>query len=275
MRALSIISMGAGVQSTTLALLAAHGEVGPMPDCAIFADTGAEPSEVYNHLEWMQSPNLLPFPIVVGNKGDLSRDSLTVRRSKKSGNLYQTALVPMFTLDGDGKRGMLPRQCTSEYKIKVVQSEMRKRLGLKRVRPGSGILVECWIGISTDEAHRMKPSQVPWIQNRYPLIELGMSRSDCLTWMQMKEYPKPPRSSCVFCPYHSDDEWIRLRDGAPDDFRRAVEWERQMQTANAQSDVARGVPFAHADRVPLDQARFVPGRNRGQFGNECEGMCGV
>jgi len=37
---LRALSLGAGVQSTTLALMAAHGEVGPMPDCAIFADTG-------------------------------------------------------------------------------------------------------------------------------------------------------------------------------------------------------------------------------------------
>lgn len=32
---LRVISLGAGVQSTTLALMAARGEIGPMPDCAI------------------------------------------------------------------------------------------------------------------------------------------------------------------------------------------------------------------------------------------------
>jgi hypothetical protein len=42
-----ILSLGAGVQSTTLALMAAHGEIGPMPDCAIFADTQWEPRRVY------------------------------------------------------------------------------------------------------------------------------------------------------------------------------------------------------------------------------------
>ena len=41
---LRILSLGAGVQSTTLALMAAHGEV-EAPDCAIFADTGWEPPE--------------------------------------------------------------------------------------------------------------------------------------------------------------------------------------------------------------------------------------
>ncbi len=53
---LRVLSLGAGVQSTTLALMAAHGVVGPMPDCAIFADTGWEPKAVYDHLAWLRSP---------------------------------------------------------------------------------------------------------------------------------------------------------------------------------------------------------------------------
>lgn len=60
---LRALSLGAGVQSTTIALLAAHGEIGPMPDCAIFADTGWEPRAVYDHLEWLMSGNVLPFPV--------------------------------------------------------------------------------------------------------------------------------------------------------------------------------------------------------------------
>ncbi len=60
---LRVLSLGAGVQSTTLALMAAHGEIGPMPDCAIFADTGWEPAAVYEHLDWLASGNVLPFPI--------------------------------------------------------------------------------------------------------------------------------------------------------------------------------------------------------------------
>ncbi len=31
-----IISLGAGVQSSTMALMAAHGKITPMPKCAIF-----------------------------------------------------------------------------------------------------------------------------------------------------------------------------------------------------------------------------------------------
>ena len=45
---LRVHSLGAGVQSTTLTLMAAHGEIGPMPDGAIFADTGWEPLAYVN-----------------------------------------------------------------------------------------------------------------------------------------------------------------------------------------------------------------------------------
>ena len=70
---LRVLSLGAGVQSTTLALMAAHGEIGPMPDCAIFADTGWEPNAVYEHLAWLGSPNVLPFPIHIVSAGDIWR----------------------------------------------------------------------------------------------------------------------------------------------------------------------------------------------------------
>ncbi len=48
-----IISLGAGVQSSTMALMAAHGEIEPMPDAAIFADTQNEPQRVYEWLDWL------------------------------------------------------------------------------------------------------------------------------------------------------------------------------------------------------------------------------
>ena len=68
---LTVLSLGAGVQSTTLALMAAHSEITPMPDCAIFADTQAEPAAVYEHLRWLMSPNVLPFPVHVVTTGNL------------------------------------------------------------------------------------------------------------------------------------------------------------------------------------------------------------
>ena len=50
-----ILSLGAGVQSSTMALMAEEGEFGVKPDAAIFADTGWEPSPVIEHLEWLKT----------------------------------------------------------------------------------------------------------------------------------------------------------------------------------------------------------------------------
>ena len=58
---LNVLSLGAGVQSSTLALMAAHGEIEPMPDCAIFADTGDEPKDVYEWLKWLRPSDINAF----------------------------------------------------------------------------------------------------------------------------------------------------------------------------------------------------------------------
>jgi hypothetical protein len=138
-------------------------------------------------------------------------------------------------------------------------------------------IVEQWIGISTDESWRMRPSRQEWIANRWPLIEAWMSREKCLRWMEEKGYRQPPRSACVFCPYHNDKEWRRLRDEEPAEFARAVEWERRAQDLNKLDETAKGVPFLHASLKPLnevDLSTAEPGPLE-LFNNECEGMCGV
>jgi 3'-phosphoadenosine 5'-phosphosulfate sulfotransferase (PAPS reductase)/FAD synthetase len=66
---LVVISLGAGVQSSTMALMAARGQIEPMPDYAIFADTQAEPKHIYSWLDWLETQ--LPFPLIRVTKGNL------------------------------------------------------------------------------------------------------------------------------------------------------------------------------------------------------------
>lgn len=259
------ISLGAGVQSSTMALMAAAGAITPMPEGAIFADTQNEPPSVYKWLDWLES--VLPFPVYRVSKGNLMEANLVVRRSKKTGLLWNKSLVPTFMLWPNGKQGQLQRACTLDYKITVVRKELRRLTKKQHVVQ--------WMGISSDEAHRQKDSKEPWITNWYPLVEQGISRAACLAWMKAHGFPEPPRSACVHCPYHSDDEWIRLRDTEPESFAAAVKWERDYQAALKPVERIEATPYLHADRVPLDQVVLVPGRGTKQFGNECEGMCGV
>ncbi len=94
-----IISLGAGVQSSTMALMAAHGEITPMPDAAIFADTQAEPASVYQWLEWLELH--LPFPVYRVTAGSLTDNALEMRTTK-DGRLYSRTNIPFFTRNPDG-----------------------------------------------------------------------------------------------------------------------------------------------------------------------------
>lgn len=264
-----VLSLGAGVQSTTLALLAAAGDIDPMPDCAIFADTGAEPAAVYSHLDWLEYQ--LPFPVrrVMAKMGPLGEAVLASYR----GDRPRSASPPFFTSNPDG---MLPRQCTKEAKMRPIVAAIRDMLGVApRARVPAGIVVEQWLGISTDEAHRMKPAEQDWITNRWPLIEADMSRRACLLWMERAGYPKPVKSACVWCPYHDDTAWRTMKAEQPEDFAVAVAFDAAIRNGPPGQ---RGEVYLHRSHQPLDQVDLRTWEQRGQrdlFGEECEGMCGV
>lgn len=269
---LRVLSLGAGVQSTALALMAAQGEIGPMPDCAIFADTGWEPQAVYDHLAWLRSPNVLPFPIHIVSAGDLRADLV------RAGEGERWASIPAFTRTVRGGRveiGMIRRQCTTNYKIVPIRRKVRSLAGLTRRRSPSLPIVEQWIGISFDEVVRMKPSREPWQINRWPLIERRMTRQDCLRWLARQGYPTPPKSSCIGCPYHSDAMWRQLRDEDPSAWADAVAIDHAIRTGLRG---IRGEVFLHRSAVPLEEADLRTPADLGQrdlFMNECEGLCGV
>lgn len=264
---LQILSLGAGVQSSTMALMAAKGLFKAMPDAAIFADTQAEPEEVYTWLDWLEQQ--LPFPVIRVTKGNLAESATKVRTSKKSGNRYIETAIPAFLPNA----GLLQRHCSADFKIAVILRESRRLMKEARVSHAYQ-----WIGISMDEAQRMKPSQSPKFTNVWPLIdEIEMRRFDCISWMREHGYPDPPRSACVFCPYHSDKEWVRLKTDHPDDFQKAVSFEKKLQSAMREATAYdHETVFLHRDRKPLDQVNFEPQFNQPSlFGDECEGICGV
>lgn len=265
--ALRALSLGAGVQSTTLALATARGDVGPMPDVAIFADTKWEPKKVRRHLDWLKS--VLPFPVIDVSAGDLRADIIARRNS--TGGRY--AAVPWFILNPDGTRGMGRRQCTKEYKLGPIAREVRRLLGVgprAYIKPGS---VEVWIGISMDEIVRMKPSRTKYMVNRWPLIEAGMTRADCERWLAERQY-SAPKSSCIGCPFHTNAMWRDMRDNHPDEWADAVEVDAALRAGS--HDRMRGQEFMHSSCLPLDRAPIdIEDNGQISLDLECEGMCGV
>jgi len=267
----NVLSLGAGVQSSTLALMAAQGEITPMPDCAVFADTQGEPKAVYDWLDWLEKQ--LPFPVFRVTSGSLEEYSTTVKPNK-NGRLYCNGGVPAVALDG----GQVMRHCTSNFKIRPIYKFLKERFnvpkGCKEVR------IKQWIGISLDEAHRMKPSRKPWIANVYPLIDERISRAHCLEWWKKNNMPQPPRSACVFCPFHSDQEWLDMRKNYPESWNAAISYERKMRVAYGKQEAFKieggnDQIFLHRSCVPLEEVVFKDQYQADLFGNECEGMCGV
>jgi hypothetical protein len=257
---LTYLSFGAGVQSTALLVcsnLGLHGV--PRADVAIFADTGYEPQYVYDQLETMRKWSKISVEVV----SPPSHDGMS-------------ATIPAFTRSEDGEAGILQRQCTSDWKVAPIQARVRSLLGYKpkqRVKKSALVL----IGISVDEAHRMKPNTAKWITSAWPLVDARLRRSDCLRIVEDAGLPKPERSACYFCPFHSMSEWRFLRDKHPAEFAKAVAYDASIRKSTG---VERPV-FLHRSLVPLDRVlldrpeKSMFPEEPDQFGNECEGMCGV
>lgn len=241
---LRVLSLGAGVQSTTLALMAAHGEV-ERPDCAIFADTQWEPRAVYDHLDKLVS--MLPFPVHRVTAGD-------IRETIATGG-YDP--IPWHTATGIGRR-----QCTKQFKLTPIRRKVRELLCGKTPKGGC----EMWLGISRDEAFRVKDSRVGYIRNRWPLIEAGMSRADCRRKLARWGIDAP-RSACCGCPLLSNADWRERR--------QQPEWEATLALSRR---LAASGQFMHHSRRPLDQVDLRTAEEMGQpdlFNNECEGLCGT
>ncbi|MET7951044.1 hypothetical protein [Micromonospora sp. NPDC005324] len=261
------LSLGAGVQSSTVLLLAARGEI-PAFDAAIFANTGWEPTGVYAHLRRLEQLAAgSGIPVVRVAAGDIRRDALDPA--------HRFASMPLFTLGPNGERGMARRQCTGEYKIKPIKVEVRRRLGYPHpTRVPAGVIAEMAIGISLDEIGRARDADVAYMRNTFPLLDLGWRRQDCLAYLTAHGLGDTPRSACIGCPFRTDSEWVRLRRDDPAGWADAVAFDAAIRHGSARANAAgqplRGQFFLHRQRVPLDQVTLRP---RGEAGTDVPG-CG-
>lgn len=253
---MKIISLGWGVQSFALAAMVALGELEPV-DAAIHADTGYESALTYDFAKrwtpWLKEQGVKVITITNNDK---------VIQLLRSGKFVVD--IPAFTIDLNGKKGQIRRQCTSDWKI----NNMRRWLQSNR----NGQRIEQWIGISLDEWQRMKDSDVKYIVNRWPLIERHMTRKDCEDWLTSRDLEIPPKSACTFCPYHSTVEWRRIKSTSKD-WKEAVEVDQAIRKARPPYDL-----FVHPSRKPLEDVDLRTAEEKGQLSlwdNECTGMCGI
>lgn len=250
--ALRVLSLGAGVQSTTLALLAVEGKLSK-PDAAIFADTGWEPAAVYEHLNRLEVVmTAAGIPLHRVSAGNIRIDALDPG--------HRFASMPLFIRNTDGGEGMARRQCTSEYKLKPIKAKVRELLGYPHPIPiPRGVWAEQWIGFSTDEIGRVRDTlDVQYTRPRHPLLELGMSRTDCRRWLAARGWGGTTKSACIGCPFHGNAQWRDLRDNHRAEWADAVAFDAAIRqghpNATEQGDPLLGTAYLHRSRIPLDRA---------------------
>jgi hypothetical protein len=254
-----VLSLGAGVQSSTLLLQAIHRELDI--DRAVFADTGWEPQGVYDWLGGLVlAAGYAGIPVDVVTAGDLRADALAASR--------RSASMPLHVMNAAGQDGILRRQCTNEYKVAPIQKRLRA-LGATRRSPATLVM-----GISLDEALRMRPSRVQYIRHEYPLVDQRMTRQSCLVWLDQHGYSEPPKSACIGCPYTDNRRWREMRDMRPAEWADAVAFDADVRRKSR----IVGDVFLHRSLVPLPMVDLSTQQDKGQldlFGADCDGMCGV
>lgn len=253
---MTVISLGWGVQSFALAAMSALG-LFPKIDYAIHADTGHELSATYEFAKrwtpWLEERGV---KVVTTRAPDTG-----VLRGKA-----QWCMIPLYLRDDHSDRkGMSSRQCTADWKIRPIRRWIRKQWGGK---PN----VEMWIGITLDESHRMNDSRAAYIKHVYPFIdffERPWSRDEVINTLIFLGLEVPPKSSCTFCPHHSNLSWANLYQNHPQDWQDAVQVDELVRHSHKNFIGyvwQQCKPLSELD--PLDAAQTLS-----EYDDACGGYC--
>ena len=228
---LKILSFGAGTPSTALALMSCENKLAgrqvhplvPVYDYILFCDLKAEPGWVYRQLAFVQEVcRGAGIPLIV-LESDLY--GLFVQNFGRS----RVPSIPFWTLGPDGRQGKMPRQCTCDCKIKVMERFVRYDLldyrPRQRARSCDQHAHEMHMGIMKEERRRARPSTQTLFQNRYPLVEMGWTRADCFAYNRERWGLDTWASACVFCPFHTHAfyPYLQEHDGPSYDKARRVD----------------------------------------------------
>jgi len=212
----SFISYGGGIQTFAMLVLVEKGKV--QTDEVIFADTGAEHYETYDHIEHTVRPLCerlgIDFTTVKMKKMVTERET----GEKK----IASSLVDVIEL-----RKRIPslknRWCTEYSKIAPIKMYLREKQKEARYKKPAVAL----IGISVDEWQRMHKPHLSEYTVSYPLIDLKLTRSDCISLIKASGYPLPPKSGCYFCPFQNVVQWRKLYDTERDKFNYSMKLEER------------------------------------------------
>lgn len=232
-------SCGGGTQSGAIAELIRMGQL-PKPDFAFMTDTGRERSSTWPFVNGFIRPALasVGLELTIIKSSDFGASLDVVYISEKN---EQTVLLPGYTTLAGGA-GKLSPFCSGKWKRDVGERWMRS-IGIERARN--------WIGISREEARRIRAQHRGWLPLWYPLIfEVPMTRDMCVSLIREAGWGgQIPHSACYMCPNHSDAEWIDMKRNWPEDFAAACALEAETRTKDAHF-------YLHPACIPLADVDF-------------------
>lgn len=262
---IEVFSSGGGTQSACISALIVQGLL-PKPDIFAIADTGRERGTTWEYLNQVIIPAMQSVGVEVHRIGPEWKSVPAHGRDWQSHN-ENTLLLPLFT-DQSGEVGKLSGFCSKSWKVEVVNRYLSQVFGITRSQ------YRKWIGFSLDEWRRVQRmmcgEEYKKGQIRFPLVsDVPLKRHEAIRTVERMGWPEPPRSRCFDCPNQLDEEWIEVKEQAPEEFTLAVERDREIRLIDPHA-------WMHKTCVPLDQVDFS--REPGLFdsGDYCSsGVCFV
>lgn len=225
---MKILSCGAGMQSTALALMACEKAMGnsglypaiPVYGAIIFCDLGLEPVWVKRQVDFIRracEKAGIAFYIL---------DTPLYQDFLRNFGQRRTVSIPWWTLMEDGHKSRMPRNCTIDYKVEMIAKFIRwKLLGYKkgqRLWPADIKAHELHIGFSVEEKRRCKENPNQLFVNKFPLVEMGLTRADNYKYILEKWGLDTKASACAFCPFHRNYFYQYVRRHEPETYAAIV-----------------------------------------------------
>lgn len=240
---LKILSCGAGMQSTALALMSCankllsegrckgfnfqYTELVPIYDAILFCDLGFEPSWVLTQVHFIKQACEwagIPFHIL---KSDLHKDYLNDFGKKR------VVSIPFWTISADGKKGKMMRNCTLDYKITLMQNFVRwNLLGYKkgqRTKPGDLKAHEMHLGFSKEEEKRCSENPHKMFVNKFPLCEMNLVRADNYAYIKDVWGLETKASACTFCPFHRNYFFQYIKKNDLPQYEDLIEFDNMLE----------------------------------------------
>lgn len=196
-------------------MLCGFRERGIVPNLMLFADTGGERPETYEHVAALSE--------IVESWWGIELETVTKKYQGQFEGLENNCL----------RMNMLPslaygrKSCSQKYKV---EPQTRRMLSWMDEN-GHPEAIKA-IGYDAGESHRRIDKELAehtkgrlerfW----YPLVEWGWRRQECAEAIKRHGLPVPPKSACFFCPAMKRGEILKLKREHPDLFARALAIEK-------------------------------------------------